>query len=166
MGRAHQNVVSLDAYLRVGKKGKVSYPLAGYEFVIPKKGPMYKTLSGQSDRFSYIRRQGSSIFLSMRPRPSTSSDLHYWSVGIKHPRTYNDHVIYARVCMWALGLLVEGSACSSFDDKTFSTDVICHHKHNKRIWFKGKRYKMADDCSRANLNAMFRGAHCNLHHNS
>ena len=37
MGRAHRNVVSLDAYPRVGKKGKVSYPLAGYEFVLPEK---------------------------------------------------------------------------------------------------------------------------------
>jgi len=41
-GRVHQNVVSLDRYPRVGKDGRKSFPLQGYEFVIPAKGMMYK----------------------------------------------------------------------------------------------------------------------------
>ena len=72
MGRKHQNVVCLDGYSRLGKEGTISYPLVGYEYVVPARGPLYKRVLGQGQhaRVSLIQRLFQCMdILEHGPRP-------------------------------------------------------------------------------------------------
>ena len=108
-GRAFRSAVSLDRYPRVGKDGEISYPLLGYEFCIPAKDWLIKMHPGTSERYGFVRKQGSAQMMRLHPKHSTSSDMHSWAISVRHPRGYNDTLVYARVSMWALNLLIEGT---------------------------------------------------------
>ena len=162
-GRAFRNVVSLDRYPRVGKDGEISYPLLGYEFCIPAKDWLIKMHPGTSERYGFVRKQGSAQMMRLHPKHSTSSDMHYWAIFVRHPRGYNDTLVYARVSMWALNLLIEGTEVWRMTEVEFSRKVICHHHQYIRVFWKGERIKVADDRNRTQLGGMLRDAHTALH---
>ena len=65
MGPRFQKVVPLDGYARVGAKG-VTHPLAGYEYCVPAKGPLYRQKKGESARTGMVRKQGGGDFPKIR----------------------------------------------------------------------------------------------------
>ena len=164
MGREYKNVVPLDGFPRVGNDGKISYPMVGYEFVKPARGPLYKSMRGKSDRVSCVRKQGSKKLVNLHPRQSTSSDLFYWSIATKNLEGgYNDHVSYARICLWALNKSVCGKKVREISEDHFSRNIVVHHTKTVRMKWHGKNINIADDSSAARMEGMLRDAHSSHH---
>ena len=161
--------VDLSGYARYSPNVGVTYPLLGYEFITPKRRGTLHTRQADGSCLSQVRKTKyippPNRYLKLHPKKS-SGQLHYWSLSIyDKDGDFNDHLCYARVCAYALGL-ADGVA-SNLTDEIWASDIVCHHKGGSlRVRWKKKQIYVADDSTPGKLVCMLRGDHTYHHHHA